>query len=1705
MDAILDCIDEIALDGLDGCPIQELWKHLKERGPPFSLPLDDSTKQFLWKGIIKFQEVDFFALPEPFPHIFGSRQEQGSKDKDTNPEQKSSLDQFPGPLRFSSEFKLISDQESGIKGSCPSYHMRKNISEEIRGSSDGDFLDLKTAYERWGDCLVMVASQDVREKAIFGLDCDPYLSLSDIQFCLLEHIGQARYSGRMQKSISSNFFKVESRTTFHHLKLLRKAHLVTMQTELRKKGLRKVRQFLVQAGYAVEEKIGAFPVGADGNDCSPPKKKKRKKEKSSAIPNVSTMKMRLLKPFILKTSNIQKPDGEENDEEDNDENDDDDDGDDDEDKDQDVEGDSLQSDDYDSIIIAERPMITQAYRIIEQAGPHGLTLSQYCKACKLPFADVRVFIKNLKKRNLVHEVHQAVKKQTVAWFVAAPFVDSNAQAVKVKQIKDELKKMETKAADVSITTALDLIENVPKPRISGAGVEERVTYRKLKRRAVILEYLGKMKVVEGTSPILKTVTTSEEEEGHQGRIDRKVLNRILDDLCAQGLIKLLTTVVQHGTLSQTVDLFLHSSVSNNDSEVAAILEQCRVRLKDQMFKEAEKKEKAKHIAEEKERKKLEKAASAAEEKQRKKIEKDALKKAQQLQEKGDSKEDSTPIKPQYTVSTQKYGHLPRFPRLQLIHELLWQLVYGEISSNTIDVNEPKPSGTQEEALFESDDPTATENKDYEWIKHLKPMCKVFDEAGEPLEGWFRLADVMPVMPLNVLCKTIDITEEIEGFDEYAFDPVKKYTLFCDLPQQLRVKLKETRRYHPAPLELLLCLCQMGLVTPAKPFPHNFYHIRIFLHKGTRILDTTTSITNYKTALPPQGQSFVSRCHMFSNAVAVKNFWTDLKCVCLNTPLGVVKIDEGAPDQEMSSMKNKRLIHFAQEEVNEDKVDFPPGDQLGAAGLDRCFFSHFKRNWTRVMTASTRKRSKVSEGAESDGSVQNKDSAGNRGGKTFWSIGKPEMKQQAHKEKIKQQKKKRKRKTEESQENEKEVAGVKKMRTVNSAEKKQAGNGREKTKKTEEHSCKTGHLNAIDDEDRNILAKKVNERISFSNEEDSWLLLFRVALGMVKSETSRYNPFVCMRNILHKECASSFDKTAPNIRRRISKLMKCPQSQMTVKICLAECTHDESFKGLEDSDADFEEVFQEVVKRLRHKFSSSSLVCDGNVTLVSSLKELYDKYRVQVMASKQFQIFSPDVSILSLGPGIKCVSDINKAAIRDQIQIAFTTPQESYDAYRVFQMFNSYSREELEDVFKEMQKKNLVNRKKSIENPGVQFIRALPFAAMTFQLSSVYHRFFMHGFKFVTFYRDCAHFWKQLIKGEQHKFNKPEDSDTRMEQRTASLTPGTIVFKQSRALGGHVACILSLLTTDKLSVDVSIPEEVLNCDSTELSESTEQQTSEATGGSDAPLSEDNTSLGKDRVKSVRPSLAKTQTSDNAGLTEKNRVSPVQGVMSSKSSKTVESAPAVKQTASSSKAKSSEKSTKGKGLEKREIFTLKISSSSTSCSFTTPYDLTAAKDSSDYLTSYTEECEGQSTDRQSSKVSTVPVASLSFSGTSRSSRTALMLARGGKDPYTSLNQLPARAVNTHDFMTLNPCKNVLKLKKDIVANLTADNHQENHNKAKYSSDHRPSAFATSFDKGSSDYRTYPVMISAEISIEDYIKLSREDFGFTEMDFPLTRIIH
>ena len=92
----------------------------------------------------------------------------------------------------------------------------------------GNYI-LLSVFSRWGNCLVMVASQELREKALLGVHCDPNLAIIDIQYCLLEHIGQARYNGRMQRAMGSSFLKMEPKSLFHYLKGLRMLGLITLQ------------------------------------------------------------------------------------------------------------------------------------------------------------------------------------------------------------------------------------------------------------------------------------------------------------------------------------------------------------------------------------------------------------------------------------------------------------------------------------------------------------------------------------------------------------------------------------------------------------------------------------------------------------------------------------------------------------------------------------------------------------------------------------------------------------------------------------------------------------------------------------------------------------------------------------------------------------------------------------------------------------------------------------------------------------------------------------------------------------------------------------------------------------------------------------------------------------------------------------------------------------------------------------------------------------------------------------------------------------------------------------------------------------------------------------------------------------------------------------------------------------------------------------
>lgn len=89
-------------------------------------------------------------------------------------------------------------------------------------------------YYRYGrDSLLLVGSQQMREKALVAPDTDPSLSdLSDLQYSLLEVIGSSRHYGIFRTNVTKKFLKIDARSTFHHVKTLEKAGLIVVKVTI---------------------------------------------------------------------------------------------------------------------------------------------------------------------------------------------------------------------------------------------------------------------------------------------------------------------------------------------------------------------------------------------------------------------------------------------------------------------------------------------------------------------------------------------------------------------------------------------------------------------------------------------------------------------------------------------------------------------------------------------------------------------------------------------------------------------------------------------------------------------------------------------------------------------------------------------------------------------------------------------------------------------------------------------------------------------------------------------------------------------------------------------------------------------------------------------------------------------------------------------------------------------------------------------------------------------------------------------------------------------------------------------------------------------------------------------------------------------------------------------------------------------------------
>ncbi|XP_024136816.1 general transcription factor 3C polypeptide 1 [Oryzias melastigma] len=72
---------------------------------------------------------------------------------------------------------------------------------------------------------------------------------------------------------------------------------------------------------------------------------------------------------------------------------------------------------------------------------------------------------------------------------------------------------------------------------------------------------------------------------------------------------------------------------------------------------------------------------------------------------------------------------------------------------------------------------------------------------------------------------------------------------------------------------------------------------VYLKRNATIVDTTNTEPHYWLVTEPPDKPFERRRYTFNTIEDVDSFWFDLMCICLNTPLGIIRKRRKGSEEE----------------------------------------------------------------------------------------------------------------------------------------------------------------------------------------------------------------------------------------------------------------------------------------------------------------------------------------------------------------------------------------------------------------------------------------------------------------------------------------------------------------------------------------------------------------------------------------------------------------------------------------------------------------------------------------------------------------------------------------------------------------------------------------------------------------------------------------
>ncbi|XP_046844133.1 general transcription factor 3C polypeptide 1-like [Xenia sp. Carnegie-2017] len=1396
MNGVSVCLEEIALEGLDGITLSTLWRRMKS-AMLFSV-VDDTYKEFLWRCVTSCKDIESFLLPEPRPEINCVDDEKKA---------------YP--------YHCIKGES--VRGSCATFKTRSKI--------DVSNKSLKNAAVTYGNRLVLVASQLLRNQVLFGEEFEVNVNISEMCYCLLEIIARSRKLGCLHSDLGINT-KTDSKNLFYAVKVLAKLDLITKQSVLARRSLATsilyLKKFHIEHSFdSIKSKLSAALNKAPSASCTI---ESLCKELGESHDDVKKVIDELAKSghvcYITKEPNnteildfVQEQkdnrivksvctfynlSAEEMDE---------------------YEDEEWMQSEYQDLsmnIPAEIPILHVVYAYIAKKGETGASLTECCQALSFPYFIMRktlydmeclqmiyckfvdcgktkmnvYFIRNdqifpgkqpsdVKRGSLINNM--AMENSHVSAIFSPtdvnPFHESFSGSTEatVSEINNISQSQPSTSKELKSTSAEDCTQ-AKNERIlkcqqhnisSSITTSESLTVKNgntggrtrtraektlecesfLRRKQLILNMIKNLKVVATFLPIKQFVTSEERKMGVEVTVDRRSVISLLQVLIEDNLVKKINVKVQIDNDENSVDFYCDSDIGEHCKEFISCLQQ----FKDKII----------------------------------------VKNANGVNVFSNNQSFETSV-------------LPKCARVEILHMFLYYITYS---------------------IADSKDNLTELRKKYDWTEFLSRE-HTLTYLGK---GWFTPYSALMLLPVSLYVKLVKSPLYNVIIKKYYDDPSTRNMLLKDLPPLARYVLYNQRNDF-----LFGCfefLVYFGLMTPSNKsiFLHE-RDVACYLHPCAILKNTRDSEPGYDEVKHPNDEEFVEEKIVFDKIANVEYYWESLRKICFETPLNR-RSGPGKKPRPRTHPKN--LVNYVVDEKEISEYAKLPGDGLGAAGFDSQIYVHLHSKWKfsllekrervkktnidddlnwqnsfpndvvnvdlKNAPAKRKRPSKHVGVTKKQKIVENQVNHSNCQIEVIKNqkIGKgPINHSHRSKEVIKNMKFRESRMDHpdcrnkvlkndmtacvEKRKCEKVVERAETSAKTTVQDKKQK---KKKNSKTVPHK-KHGHWHTQVHDARDVEALKMKEaRTKFSPQQMKLLFICCVAMRIIgrKSTDTGYKDWLWTRDVLYKEdYESSKTKTALSISRKYTTMFKNAQTKKNLEICVAECLQEKEFEPYVNIGKNCEETtFNECVELLKKKYSMQNIV-SNSISLPSTTQEFQCQKNSQLNSLEVEIDDKCDSDILTLESREASIADIRQRIIRDAIVSALLLNKTCYKSHIAFRFLSQFSEEELIIAVALLKNARIVVRKQLRHAKNGYDLASCAFSQM---LST-------HGQYIID-----HHFSSELVQEASLFYDEISNACNSSDSHQNFLP---LKLSDSSISGGKVHCIFSLLASRRLGVNMHVP-------------------------------------------------------------------------------------------------------------------------------------------------------------------------------------------------------------------------------------------------------------------------------------------------------------